>query len=121
MATADHVERVLVGGASRRSSDLVVTLLSALAIALPLVFYLSQHVEMLQYGYEIDALEERKVELQERRQRLRADRARSADLERLEVEAARLGLRAPSPEQVFVVRDGGARGGRPSRGGSGLD
>ena len=54
-------------------SDLAVTLLASVAIALPLVFYLNQHVEMLRYGYEIESLKEHRMVLVERQRHLLAN------------------------------------------------
>src|SRR5687768_12988604 len=73
-------------------SDLAVTVLASFSIAVPLLFYLHQHVEMLRYGYEIEALEQRKVALVERHRELMASRDRSSSLDRAEAQAAKLGL-----------------------------
>ena len=73
-------------------SDLGVTVLACVSIAVPLLFYLHQHVQMLRYGYEIEALKQRKVALVERHRELQATRDRAARLDRVEEEASRMGL-----------------------------
>ena len=73
-------------------SDLAVTVLASFSIAVPLLFYLHQHVEMLRYGYEIEALEQRKVALVERHRELMASRDQSSSLGRAEEQATAAGL-----------------------------
>jgi hypothetical protein len=91
----------------RAASDLTTTVLASIAIALPLMFYLRQHVEILRYGYEIESLKERRAELQEQSRELSIQRASAAALPEIERRAAALGLVAPAPSDVFVaVEDG---------------
>jgi hypothetical protein len=84
-------------------SDLAVTLLASVSIAVPLLFYLHQHVEMLRYGYEIEHLKERRAQLSDRRQELVAERAEGASLGRIEHQASLIGLVAPEPLAVYAT------------------
>ena len=91
----------------RAASDLATTVLASVAIALPLMFYLRQHVEILRYGYEIEALKERRAELAEAARELSVQRASAAALPGIESRAAALGFVAPDPRDVYVaVEDG---------------
>ena len=85
------------------SSDIVATVIASIAIALPLVFYLHQHVEILRLGYEIESLKERRVELAERSRELRIEKTREAGLDRVEEQAALLGLSAPSGSDIYLA------------------
>lgn len=87
----------------KSASDLATTVISSLAIALPLMFYLRQHVEILRYGYEIEALQDRRAELEERSRELAVERASAASLPDVERRARALGLVAPDPRDVFTV------------------
>lgn len=84
-------------------SDLAVTLLASVSIAVPLLFYLHQHVEMLRYGYEIEQLKARRAELSDRRLELSAERAGRASLGRIEEQASLFGLVAPEPTAVYAT------------------
>lgn len=97
----------------RAAGDIAVTAIASVAIALPLVFYLHQHVEILRLGYEIESLKDRRVEIAERSRELRVKRSESATLARVEEQAALLGLAAPAPSDIYI-----ARGHEPPRGGS---
>ena len=107
----------------RAASDVAVTVMASVSIALPLLVYLHQHVEMLRTGYEIDSLKERREVLVERERQLRAERAERSDLARVEEAAGRLGLRAPAPEDVHGLKQRRPRGpaSNSERGGAGLD
>ena len=85
---------------------MAVTLLASVSIALPLLFYLNQHVEMLRFGYEIESLKERREVLVERQRHLLGERASRADLDRVEQGALDLGLVTPSPTAVYAARGG---------------
>src|SRR5258706_3534713 len=91
-------------GRRRAAGDVAATLIASVAIALPLVFYLHQHVEILRLGYEIESLKERRVELAERALELRIERTQSASLQRVEDQATLLGLCAPEPTNVYVAK-----------------
>ena len=107
----------------RAASDVAVTVMASVSIALPLLFYLHQHVEMLRTGYEIDSLQEHREVLVERERQLRAERAERSDLARVEEVAGKLGLRAPAPEDVHGLTSRRPRGPATSSesGGAGLD
>ena len=95
-----------------RPADLAATVIASVSIALPLLFYLNQHVELLRQGYRIESLRERRADLVERRRELRARRAAEARLSRVEQAAVSQGLVAPEPEDVFrIVDEAPARGG----------
>ena len=102
------------GDAARPASDLAVTVIASIAIALPLMFYLHQHVEVLRYGYEIESLQARRAELVERARQLRVERLEAASLERVESQAAAAGLVRPGPGDVLVAAGGKARDGAPA-------
>jgi hypothetical protein len=93
-------------GRLQGGSDVAVTVLASVAIALPLLFYLRQHVEILRYGYEIESLRERRAALVERTRELSAQRLESASLERVAEQAPSLGLVAPEPDHVLVATTG---------------
>lgn len=99
------VEQRLVRRSQRSpASDLMVTVVASVSIALPLLFYLHQHVEMLRHGYEIEALEERRTALVERGRELEVARAEAASLSRVEEQARILGLEAPAPGDVYSAK-----------------
>ena len=96
-----------VGGvpvSNRTAGDILVTAIASVAIALPLVFYLHQHVEILRLGYEIESLKDRRVEIAERSRELRVRRMESASLARVEEQASLLDLVAPEPTDVYIAR-----------------
>jgi hypothetical protein len=103
MAEQDGSERTVARVRRAPGADIVATVVASIAIALPLVFYLHQHVEILRLGYEIESLEGRRVELAERSRELRVKRMQSASFERVEHEAQVLGLAAPDPKDVYVA------------------
>lgn len=86
------------------SGDMVATVVASVAIALPLVFYLHQHVEILRLGYEIESLKERRVEFAERSRELRAERTQQASLGRVEAQARLMGLEAPPASAIYIAR-----------------
>lgn len=87
----------------KSASDLTTTVLASVAIALPLMFYLRQHVEILKYGYEIEALEERRAGLLENSRELSIERSRAASLPEAWRRAQSLGFVAPDPRDVFAA------------------
>ena len=123
MARKVKEQRLKRRGDHRAASDVAVTVMASVSIALPLLFYLHQHVEMLRTGYEIDSLKERRQVLVERERQLRAERAERSDLARVEEAAGKLGLRAPEPEDVHGLTTRRPRGPAASSesGGAGLD
>ena len=86
------------------AGDIAVTAIASVAIALPLVFYLHQHVEILRLGYEIESLKGRRVEIAERSRELRVKRLEAASPARVEEQASLLGLVAPEPSDVYIAR-----------------
>jgi hypothetical protein len=106
MAARKRVEQQLKRKSGRsRPSDVAVTVMASVSIALPLMFYLHQHVEMLRYGYEIDSLKERRQLLVEKQRGLRAERSSLSDLRLVEEKAGERGLQAPAPLDVYSVKD----------------
>lgn len=103
MSDSPSRRRSAAAGRPRTASDLATTVMASIAIALPLMLYLRQHVEILKYGYEIEALKERRAELVERSRELSVKRAEAASLPEVERRAEALGLRSPSPQDVFVA------------------
>ena len=73
------------------SADILATVVASVAIALPLVFYLHQHVEILRLGYEIES--------------------REASLGRVEEQAALMGLSAPPASNIYLASSPMAAGG----------
>lgn len=90
-------------GKKKPVSDLATTVMAALAIALPLVLYLHEHVEILKYGYQIDSLKRQQAELQESARELSVQRAEEASLPAVASRAAAMGLIAPDPRDVHVA------------------
>jgi hypothetical protein len=101
--TGAATKRVPPPSRRRSASDLTTTVAASIAIALPLMFYLRQHVEILRYGYEIESLKERRAALAERSKDLAVERAEAASLPEVERRAEALGLVAPDPRDVFVA------------------
>ena len=95
--------RVRATATRQGSADILATVIASIAIALPLVFYLHQHVEILRLGYEIESLKEHRVELAERSRELRVERTREASLGRVEAQAARMGLSAPEASSIYIA------------------
>lgn len=86
-------------------SDLATTVMAALAIALPLVLYLHEHVEILKYGYQIDALKQQQAELRESARDLSVERAEAASLPAVASRAVAMGLIAPASQDVYVAAE----------------
>ncbi len=95
------------GGAGRRrsASDLATTVMASIAIALPLMLYLSQHVEILRHGYEIEALQQQRAELTEQGRELDVTRAVAVSLPEIERRALALGLVPPPSTDVFTASE----------------
>ena len=87
----------------RSASDLATTVMASIAIALPLMLYLSQHVEILKHGYEIEALQRQRAELGEQARELALTRAVAVSMPEVERRALALGLVPPPSTDVFVV------------------
>jgi hypothetical protein len=88
----------------RDVGDIAVTAIASVAIALPLVFYLHQHVEILRLGYDIESLKDRRLEISESSRELRVKRMESASFARVEEQASLLGLVAPDPSDIYIAR-----------------
>lgn len=75
--------------------------------------YLSLNLKTIDFGYELQELKEVKEQLQEEIDKLKSDKARLLNLERVEkVVTEKLGYQYPEPEQfikVFDTEDQGQR------------
>jgi cell division protein FtsL len=68
--------------------------------------YLSLNLKTIDFGYELQELIEQKDQLQEEIDKLKSDKARLLNLERVEKEVTeKLGYRYPQPEQFIKVFD----------------
>jgi len=81
-------------------------ILAGLLVAgLPVIAYLLQHMEYVRMNYAIEDLRAREARLLEAERRLRIERAVLQSLPEVEAKAAKkLGLAAPAPGHVVVVR-----------------
>jgi hypothetical protein len=87
----------------RRARELVLLAFGLAPLALALVAYVWLHVEIRQVGYRIVDQERRLVELQREERGLRMEASALANPERLQAEAAKIGLVTPSIEQMVFV------------------
>ncbi|MEM7245672.1 MAG: hypothetical protein AAF533_10030 [Acidobacteriota bacterium] len=78
------------------SGDLMVTVVASISIALPLLFYLNQHSQLLTHGYAMEELEQVRSELRKSRRDLLVERARLSELSRIERAASEQGLTRPA-------------------------
>jgi cell division protein FtsL len=70
-----------------------------------LLLYVTQGIQVIRMGYEIDRVQKRFLEVKAERERLQVELASLQDLATVQREAVeRLGMVFPSPEQVVVVR-----------------
>ncbi len=68
--------------------------------------YLSLNLKTIDFGYELQELIEQKDQLQEEIDKLKSDKARLLNLERVEKEVTeKLGYQYPQPEQFIKVFD----------------
>ena len=68
--------------------------------------YLSLNLKTIDFGYELQELIELKDQLQEEIDKLKSDKARLLNLERVEKEVTeKLGYQYPQPEQFIKVFD----------------
>ena len=83
---------------------------AALAVLLgSLLLYVTQGIQVIRMGYEIDALQDRYRVLKAERGRLEVELASLRGLQAIERDAVeRLGMVFPEPGQVIVVRGEGA-------------
>ncbi len=73
--------------------------------------YLSLNLKTIDFGYELQELTELRDRLQEEIDKLKSDKARLLNLERVEKEVTeKLGYRYPQPEQFIKVFDTENRG-----------
>ena len=81
-----------------------------------LLLYVTQGIQVIRMGYEIDRLQNRYREVKAERQRLEVELASVQELATVQREAVeRLGMVLPEPGQVVVVRGGaGAAAARPA-------
>ena len=93
---------------------LTVWILATLVLLGSLLLYVTQGIQVIRMGYEIDRLQNRFREVKAERERLEVELASLQDLATVQREAVeRLGMVFPAPEQVVVVRSGaGAPPGR---------
>ena len=90
-------------------------LVAALVIAFALVMtYAWQHMKSIQYGYQIETLKTQRATLENENSQLRLEESSLTNPERIEAEAARLGLQDAEPGQIILLdaattrADGGA-------------
>jgi len=111
------------GGVHRERSRLSRGALAAWALATTvllgcLLLYVTQGIQVIRMGYEIDRIQNRFHEVKVERERLEVELASLQDLATVQRAAVeRLGMVFPAPGQVVVVRAGGgapvARAGGP--------
>ena len=86
---------------------LAVWILATLVLLGSLLLYVTQGIQVIRMGYEIDRLQNRFREVKAERERLEVELASLQDLATVQREAVeRLGMVFPAPEQVVVVRSG---------------
>jgi cell division protein FtsL len=86
---------------------LVVWILATLVLLGSLLLYVTQGIQVIRMGYEIDRLQNRFREVKAERERLEVELASLQDLATVQREAVeRLGMVFPDPGQVVVVRSG---------------
>ena len=90
----------------RRMRELLVLLVAILPPLGVLFFGVRANLETIQLGYQIGRLEKQRDRLIERRRKLLIEKAQASSLVRVEgIARGPLGLVAPRPEQVVLVRD----------------
>jgi cell division protein FtsL len=86
---------------------LAVWVLATLVLLGSLLLYVTQGIQVIRMGYEIDRLQNRFREVKAARERLEVELASLQDLATVQREAVeRLGMVFPDPAQVVVVRSG---------------
>jgi cell division protein FtsL len=86
---------------------LVVWILATLVLLGSLLLYVTQGIQVIRMGYEIDRHQNRFREVKAERERLEVELASLQDLATVQREAVeRLGMVFPDPGQVVVVRSG---------------
>ena len=89
--------------ARQRREYMLVTLLAAL-FGLSLLFYGWQHYRWIQFGYRIEEAQKRRDQLVEMRERLRLERSRLRDRQRIDAKARNeLGMIAPAAGQWVTL------------------
>lgn len=82
-------------------------ILISVIVFILLFTYLSLNLKTIDFGYEMQELTEAKQQLQEEIDKLKSDKARLLNLERVErVVIKELGYQYPSPEQFIKVFPG---------------
>lgn len=101
------------GGVHREKSRLgraalLVWVLATSVLLGSLLLYVTQGIQVIRMGYEIDRMQNRFREVKAERERLEVELASLQDLATVQREAVgRLGMVFPGPGQVVVVRTGG--------------
>src|SRR5499427_10454948 len=68
---------------------------------LMVMVYLLQHLSAIEYGYRIEQAKAEHATIVESNRALKLEESSLTDLERIEVEARRLGMVPPSAEQIY--------------------
>ncbi len=90
----------------RRMRELLVLLVAILPPLGVLLFGVRTNLQTIELGYQIGRLEKQRDRLIERRRKLLIEKAQASSLVRVEgIARGPLGLVAPRPEQVVLVRD----------------
>lgn len=95
-----------MGVAVKRKNNSVtgVVVLVTLIVFILLFTYLSLNLKSIDYGYDLQALIEQERRLKEEIDRLRAEKARLLNLERVEnIVIRKLGYQYPDPDQFIKV------------------
>jgi cell division protein FtsL len=83
-----------------------ILVLMTVIVFILLFTYLSLNLKTIDFGYELQELTELKDQLQEEIDKLKSDKARLLNLERVEkVVTEKLGYQYPDPEQFIKVFD----------------
>ena len=68
--------------------------------------YLLQHLSAIEYGYRIEQAKAEHKAIVESNRELKLEESSLTDLQRIEVEARKLGMVPPSAEQIYVIESG---------------
>jgi cell division protein FtsL len=93
----------------RRSRELLAFALAALPPMAVLFAAIWANLETVRLGYQLERLDRQREQLVEKNRQLKTARAQASALSRIEsVARGRLGLLPPRPDQLVLIRDGGA-------------
>jgi cell division protein FtsL len=101
----DNSRVVRVADPKRRREMLSFGITLALFFALVMV-YLLQHLSAIEYGYRIEQLKAEQISIVESNRELKLEEASLKDLERIDIEARKLGMIPPVAGQVQVIESG---------------